>query len=69
MYFLVITIAVAASRFAAAAPTDIFNERIHRSVLATPLQFETVGNSGVSAQQMFLGTANTVSAPKISLRA
>lgn len=67
MSLLVFAIAVAAVSFAAAAPTDISDGASQLSARATPLHFQTVGNSGVSAQQMFLGTANKVRPPKISL--
>jgi len=73
MYFFFLAIAVAAATTSVtAAPTnDVFDETSTSQLLparATPLQFESVGNSGVTAQQMFLGTANKVSILKTFLR-
>lgn len=65
MSLLLFAIAATAAKVALAAPADIFDEATHLSPRATPLQFEIVGNSGVSAQQMFLGTANKVRALNI----
>ena len=58
---LLFPIVAAVASLVVAAPTNIPDDGIHLSVRA-PLRFQTVGNSGVSAQQMFLGTANKVNA-------
>ena len=60
----VIAATAAAASLAVAAPV---NEGIHLLPRATPLQYEIVGNSGVSAQQMFLGTKDKVWHSKYAL--
>ena len=66
MFSLVFVIAAAAAAsFVLAVPVDISDEANRLSARATPLQFQAVGNSGVSAQQMFLGTTDKVSTHKM----
>jgi len=52
----------------AAAPIDISEEASQLSARAMPLLFQTVGDSGVSVQQMFFGTSNKARHPNIFFR-